>query len=236
MTSRREFFFPSFDEKKHIEKKRHEYLVSRSTSKTEKNPSYTFEKRSYFHHSYSGGFWAKIEHHIFENNGEISAKSLLYSVTGQDSGEFDCILSDYFNLSQVLNKLQITKPESNSLINFIRHFPILDDYLNQDNYELSVDDNYIRLNLWKNDINLVIYFQSDYLISFYSYDKGENCEKDSLIYSMKGTFSSSSDIKKSYKIERLLAVLDACNKSCSNKRNYEKDITWDNKLIMSNQE
>lgn len=105
-----------------------------------------------------------------------------------------------------------------SFINLVRYYPILIKYISKDNYNVSILDEIIRLRIFRKNVNLILHFRSDFLIDFYSYDN--DVDKDEkLVYTMKGTFSSSSKIRKSYKIERLLSLFDRCDDEMS-KLNY----------------
>lgn len=102
-----------------------------------------------------------------------------------------------------------------SFINFIRYYPILVKYVSKDNYDVSIVNEIIRLKISNKNLHLVLHFRSDFLVEFYSYDN-DFSDEESLVYSMQGSFSSSSKISKSYKIERLLALFDRCNDEFSN--------------------
>lgn len=85
---------------------------------------------------------------------------------------------------------------------------MLRDYLLDEHYSFTVINNLLRLHLWVDNLNLVLHFREDFILDFYSYDDDEKLPKERLIYNMSGTFSSSSTFRKSYKIERLMSILD----------------------------
>lgn len=165
--------------------------------------------------SYEKNYWKRIENYIVRSRARINIEELYAEVFNGNEGI--ATLDDYCNLYEILVSLKGYDFSSNTLINFIRHFPVLDDYICYKNYDVSADSDSIRFHLWKNNINLIINFNSNYLVDFYSYDNDSDTANDKLIYSMKGTFSSSSDLNKSYKVERLLAILDGWEEEVNNK-------------------
>lgn len=112
------------------------------------------------------------------------------------------------NLLKLLSLIENEDVDNKSFINLIRHFPYINVYIHSNNYNITIIKNIIRLQIWHDNIHLVLNFRNDFLIDFYSYDKVSDNENDSLVYSMKGCFSSSSSLDKSYKIERLLSLFD----------------------------
>lgn len=156
-------------------------------------------------------YWGVIESCIISSKANFNLENLYQVIFDKHEG-ISC-LTDYCNLYEVLEELKKYEFSNKTFINFVRHFPILDDYIESKNYHISAETNSIRFHIWKNNINLVINFNSNYLIDFFSYDNDERAVNDKLIYSMKGTFSSSSDLRKSYKIERLLSILGEANDS-----------------------
>lgn len=156
-------------------------------------------------------YWDTIEYCIVQSRANLNLKLLSHEIFEKNEGI--AALEDYCNLFEVLEDLKSYDISNRTFINFVRHFPFLDDYIDHKNYHVSAELNSIRFHIWKNNINLVINFNSNYLIDFFSYDNDKSVENDKLIYSMKGTFSSSSNLRKSYKIERLLSILGDDNKS-----------------------
>lgn len=165
----------------------------------------TVDKKILQQKNYDKAYWNIIEKSIWEKKGKINTEDLLELIFGRNDGVSN--LEDLFNLYNILEDLKQYKVSDKAFVNFIRHFCVLEEYLEHNNYRITGEINFIRFHLWKNNIHLVIYFKKDFLIDFFSYDEDKN-NKDKLIYSMKGSFSSSSDLKKSYKIERLLSILD----------------------------
>lgn len=196
------------------------YIVSEESKDTKYDDSYTPEYEVYFYQNkrIKQAYWETIERCIVQSRANINLQSLYSEIFGRKEGISS--LSDYCNLFDVLENLKLYDFSNKAFINFIRHFPILDEYINHKNYHVSAEFDSIRFHIWKNNINLVINFNSNYLIDFFSYDN-DDAVNDKLIYSMKGTFSSSSNIKKSYKIERLLSVLGE-----TKQENMVKEISY----------
>jgi hypothetical protein len=170
-----------------------------------------------YHNNLNQSYWFLIEEWIKETKAK------------KDYNDF---VEKYFNkpeirqssIVSVLSQLRGSQFNNKSFINFIRHFPALDPYILNKNYHISVLNDFIRLHLWHKNLNLVLHFKSDFLVDFYSYDKDDESHKDHLVYSMKGSFSSSSSLKRSYKIERLLALFDR-EKENENKSMW---VVWGN--------
>jgi len=171
--------------------------------------------------SYDYSFYFCIEKsckNFYENNSNQSYWLIIESWIKETKAKKDYknFVQCYFNdpkirrskIPTLLANLNGQEVDNKSFVNFIRHFPVLDQYILDQNFHISVLNNFIRLHIWHKKTNLVLHFKSDFLIDFYSYDKDENDHNDHLVYSMKGSFSSSSSLRKSYKIERLLALFD----------------------------
>ncbi|MDR0067803.1 hypothetical protein RFX60_11010 [Acinetobacter sp. 11520] len=175
-----------------------------SKSNRHQNLTYLVDNKSckeIYNNNLNQSYWLLIEEWIKETKAK------------KDYNDF---VEKYFNkpeimrssIISVLSQLRGHQVHNKSFINFIRHFPALDPYIVSKNYHISVLNNFIRFHLWHKNLNLVLHFKSDFLVDFYSYDKDDESLKDHLVYSMKGSFSSSSSLRKSYKIERLLALFD----------------------------
>ena len=148
--------------------------------------------------------WKEIEKWIVGTHGRGGYQSILEKLK---SLSFDSNV-DGVKILKLLEKLDEYDFSNKSFINFLRYIPVLKDYIFFDNFHVSSIDNVIRLHLWSGDINLILHFREDFIIDYYSYDNDRTLEKETLVYTMRGTFSSSSNLKKSYKIERLLALFD----------------------------
>ncbi|HAV4458078.1 TPA: hypothetical protein R7Q74_002656 [Acinetobacter baumannii] len=183
------------------------YIVSDDSIGVKYDDSYSDEYDVYFYQTkrIKQAYWEKIERCIIQSRARVDLHILYHEIFEKNKGVSG--LSDYCNLFEVLEALKLYNFSNKAFINFIRHFPILDEYIDHRNYNISAEEDSIRFHIWKNNINLVINFNNNYLIDFFSYDNDPDTVNDKLIYSMKGTFSSSSNLKKSYKIERLLSVL-----------------------------
>lgn len=167
-------------------------------------------------------YWIIIKSWIFETKAKEDHKDFLQRYKNDPK----------FNnskLMNIINKLNNEQIDKKSFINFVRHFPVLEDYIDDKNYNISSIDGVLRLHLWHHGLNLVLHFKSDFLIDFYSYDKNSEDYKDHLVYSMKGSFSSSSSLDKSYKIEILLSIFDKIvrNNNGYYFRNLEKTLILD---------
>ncbi len=156
-------------------------------------------------------YWSIIENWIIETKAKKDYKDFFEKNFNNPK-----ILKS--KIPSVLQKLNNEEVDKKSFINFIRHFPILDNYIEDRNYNISVINNIIRLHIWHYKINLILHFRNDFLIDFYSYDQDPDDHKDNLVYSMKGCFSSSSSLNKSYKIERLLSIFD---KKIQDRKKYD---------------
>ncbi|WP_336931181.1 hypothetical protein [Acinetobacter tandoii] len=148
--------------------------------------------------------WKEIERWITSAQVKFGYQSIKRQLDLLESS-FGC---DELKILNLLNKLDECNFSNKSFINFLRYIPVLKDYIFYDNFYISSLDNVIMLHLWNGEINLVLHFREDFIIDYYSYDNDRTLENESLVYTMKGTFSSSSNLKKSYKIERLLALFD----------------------------
>lgn len=146
--------------------------------------------------------WKKIEAWIIKNKAQKNIEDLChYLAQFEDDFKIDKTL-------KLLSDLSRLSFSNKSFINFIRYYPVLGDYLVDNHFSFSTINNLLRLHIWSNSINLILHFREDYILDFYSYDNDEKMPKERLIYNLSGTFSSSSTFRKSYKIERLLSMLD----------------------------
>lgn len=179
-------------------------ISSKDHPKTSSRTKYIINKKRTCVDEYNSEYWRFIENWIIQTKAKENLFNLLDKL---ESLEGISTMSDYYNLCEIIKNLKEYEINKKSFINFIRHFPALNLYIHHKNYNISAENTSIRFHMWKDDINLVLHFKDDYLIDFFSYDNDESCLKDKLVYSMKGEFSSSSNLKKSHKISRLLAVM-----------------------------
>lgn len=146
--------------------------------------------------------WKRIEAWIVKSKAKQSVEELCqYLEQYKDDFQIDKTL-------KLLDDLKKLSFSNKSFINFIRYYPVLGDYLVDNHFSFATINNLLRLHIWSNSINLILHFREDYILDFYSYDNDEKLPKERLIYNLSGTFSSSSTFRKSYKIERLLSILD----------------------------
>ncbi|QNX72851.1 hypothetical protein [Acinetobacter seifertii] len=170
------------------------------------------EKLSFFstshstvYNEYHKLYWQFIEKWIVDTKAKKNIDDLRVKLNELDDNIH--VLSDYYNLCNVIDVLNNYQFSNKAFINFIRHFPALNCYVDHNNYKITAKMNSIRFHIWRDDINLIMDFNDDYLVNFYSYDNDVEDVNSKLVYSLKGNFSSSSNLKKSYKIERLLSIL-----------------------------
>lgn len=109
-------------------------------------------------------------------------------------------------------------PEQFSKINFERYLPYLQPYMDKIQYNLDVvDDGAIVLTFHKNDFDLSFKFLKNgktEVLSLDQLDKDNSSTHnpkdltETMCYVLRGNFSSSSLVEKSYKINRVLSMLD----------------------------
>ncbi|MDI9721264.1 hypothetical protein QM294_10720 [Acinetobacter junii] len=149
--------------------------------------------------------WSKVELWIVQTKAKGSLIELAEYMNKLAIYEDDYRIKEFLDF---INNLKILEFSQKSFINFLRYYPVLRDYLLDEHYSFTVINNLLRLHLWVDNLNLVLHFREDFILDFYSYDDDEKLPKERLIYNMSGTFSSSSTFRKSYKIERLMSILD----------------------------
>ena len=106
--------------------------------------------------------------------------------------------------------------ENFSKLNFERYLPYLQPYMDKVQYELDVvDDGVILLTFHKNDFDLSFKFLKNGKTEILSLEKtyisvnsSTHNPKETMCYVLRGNFSSSSLVEKSYKINRVLSMLD----------------------------
>lgn len=106
-------------------------------------------------------------------------------------------------------------PEQFSKINFERYLPYLKPYMDKIQYNLDVvDDGVILLTFHKSDFDLSFKFLKNGKTEVLSLDRLDKTNssthnlKETMCYVLRGNFSSSSLVEKSYKINRVLSMLD----------------------------
>ena len=102
-----------------------------------------------------------------------------------------------------------------SKINFERYLPYLQPYMNKIQYDLDVvDDGVVLLAFYNNDFDLSLKFLKNGKTEILSLDRLENDTlsihnpKETMCYVLRGNFSSSSLVEKSYKINCVLSMLN----------------------------
>ena len=118
----------------------------------------------------------------------------------------------HFELDKKLN------PETFSQLNFERYLPYLQPYMDKIQYDLDVvDDGVVLLTFHKNDFDLSFKFLKNGKTEVLSLDRLDKTNssthnpkdlKETMCYVLRGNFSSSSLVEKSYKINRVLSMLD----------------------------
>lgn len=127
----------------------------------------------------------------------------------------------YFELDQL-------NPENFSKINFERYLPYLQPYMDKIQYDLDVvDDGVVLLTFHKSDFYLSFKFLKNGKTEVLSLDRLNKDNslilnpkdlKETMCYVLRGNFSSSSLVEKSYKINRVLSMLDADSDSVAVKQ------------------
>lgn len=117
----------------------------------------------------------------------------------------------YFELDQL-------NPENFSKINFERYLSYLQPYMDKIQYDLDVvDDGVVLLTFHKNDFDLSFKFLKNGKTEILSLDRLDKANlstlhpkdlKETMCYVLRGNFSSSSLVEKSYKINHILSMLD----------------------------
>ncbi|MHA3104145.1 hypothetical protein [Acinetobacter sp. ANC 3791] len=147
--------------------------------------------------------WVAIESWIINTKACENISSLISYLNNIED-----LSLEIYCLIEFLNEISNLSFSNKSFINFIRYYPVIRNYLFEGYYTIMALDNLIRLEISIENINLVLHFNENFLADFYSSDNEEKTPRERLIYSMNGSFSSSSTLRKSYKIERLLSMFD----------------------------
>lgn len=190
-----------FSIKKSLLKRFNEATLSETEKKLHKVHYFNYSCYYFYSENTKHEYWSIIERWIIETKAKKDYRDFYEQ-------NFKNPKIQKSKIPSVLQKFNNEEVDNKSFINFIRHFPVLDSYLEDKNYNISTINNIIRLHIWHFKTNLILHFRNDFLIDFYSYDQDPDDHKDHLVYSMKGCFSSSSSLNKSYKIERLLSIFD----------------------------
>ena len=121
------------------------------------------------------------------------------------------------NEIRIIRMIESTS-EQFSKINFERYLPYLKPYMGKIQYDLDViDDGAIVLTFHKSDFDLSFKFLKNGKTEILSLDRLDKTNlsthnpkdlKETMCYVLRGNFSSSSLVEKSYKINRVLSMLD----------------------------
>jgi len=118
------------------------------------------------------------------------------------------------NEIRIIRMIESTS-EQFSKINFERYLPYLKPYMGKIQYDLDViDDGAIVLTFHKSDFDLSFKFLKNGKTEILSLEKTNLSThnpkdlKETMCYVLRGNFSSSSLVEKSYKINRVLSMLD----------------------------
>lgn len=98
-------------------------------------------------------------------------------------------------------------PNEKSKNNFQRYLPYLKSYLDKYTYHLNVNKGIISLRFETSDFSLLLTFLTNGKMSFLSLDR-DFSEEESLCYIYEGELSTSNLVSRSWKINRLLTILD----------------------------
>jgi hypothetical protein len=98
-------------------------------------------------------------------------------------------------------------PNEKSKNNFQRYLPYLKSYLDKHTYHLNVNKGIISLHFETDNFSLLLTFLTNGKVGFLSLDR-DFSEEEQLCYIYEGALSTSNLVSKSWKINRLLTILD----------------------------
>ena len=115
----------------------------------------------------------------------------------------------------IMNSLKVDNAESlislnpneKSKNNFQRYLPYLKPYLDKHVYNLNVNKGIISLHFEKDNFSLLLTFLTNGKVGFLSLDR-DFSDDEHLCYIYEGKLSTSNLVSKSWKINRLLTILD----------------------------
>lgn len=161
-------------------------------------------KSIYFYtEALESNIWSEIEEWITTTQGKEDYRNF-FEVFCQHSSSYE---KDRGIIFSILRNLEEINFSNTSFINFLRYLPVIKDYLLPEKFNITANDQILRLQFNIYQTYLVLHFREDFIVDYFSYDKDID-ENEQLVYSMKGSFCSSNLLKKSYKIERLLSMFD----------------------------
>lgn len=105
-----------------------------------------------------------------------------------------------------LNSLYLNEKSKN---NFQRYLPYFKPYLDKHKYHLNVNKGFISLRFETTNFSLLLIFLTNGKINFLSLDRDfSDSDDENLCYIYEGKLSTSNLVSKSWKINRLLTILD----------------------------
>ncbi len=114
----------------------------------------------------------------------------------------------------IMKIIELVEPKINHFaeLNMKRYLPYLQKYMDKIQYELDVvDDGIIVLTFHKSNFDLIFKFLPNgktEILSLEKFNSSVHNQKETMCYVLRGNFSSSSLVEKSYKINRVLSMLD----------------------------
>ena len=105
------------------------------------------------------------------------------------------------------NSLDSLNPNEKSKNNFQRYLPYLKPYLDKHTYHLNVNKSIISLRFETSDFSLLLTFLTNGKVNFLSLDR-DFSEEENLCYIFEGELSTSNLVSQSWKINKLLTILD----------------------------
>lgn len=128
-----------------------------------------------------------------------------------------------------------------SFINFWRYYAALKKYLGSNKYQSSIltEQELISIVLKNKQtlVSLQLSFQKDGLVKFTSLDDDKIEQGDKRIYLIQGSFSSSTLLSKSYKIKRLMRIIEGISETENSKLeswNYLQETMQSQEVLLEN--
>lgn len=137
------------------------------------------------------------------------------SVAVKQVGEPTNVEAKSVEAKSIINSLKVDNGESlvslntneKSKNNFQRYLPYFKPYLDKHTYHLNVNKGIISLHFETDNFSLLLTFLTNGKVGFLSLDRGFS-EEEQLCYIYEGELSTSNLVSKSWKINRLLTILD----------------------------
>ncbi|MEM9992846.1 MAG: hypothetical protein AAGE79_01730 [Acinetobacter pittii] len=153
--------------------------------------------------------------YFLKNINQIKTQEALISIFSNIKKENKCINFN-FDIEKELNKF--------SFMNFIRYVNFLYPYFLNRRIDIEINNEIlkIRLHTKYEDATLGILFKNDGSVDFTSLDRDQLIPNEKKLYVMKGSFSSSNLYSRSYKIKRLMALLNELDKEYELRRSIHE--------------